>query len=610
MRLASFLFTVAYGAAPRDPCTELCNRNGPAVCTGGSWTKPDGTCQAYLYRGDPSGSDYCYHTAASAATCPGRGRSVRAADVARLLGGGADVAPPAPATTTRAPVTAPAPIAGPPVALADDRLASLLAVFGIHEVEQLCGFTDALPDIVIGAVAGRVSSGLPQAAYWDRIKGAQFLAMASVPSSCQMALVKNALVLAIGVGAPAGLPEFCTQNAVAIRRLFEQDLSFQPGFGPFAQVAVATVTACPAIVDARARTDTLNRWIAGLRAGFPAVNPVQLHVSRARTFSDSLGFLNGAAGGLMSGLPRIVFNGEPGWDAGGLGRDWLSLVTRRAFASDSTDPLGGLFEAKPDTDFVQLKMERPFTAATRPSYFAIGRLLAMSVIQRLPLGVPLPRMFFSRLLDLPVTVGDVLKDDPDMHRVMLMVHRGGAEAVRAALLLEDDDPVPTPDAYIATLLNELFPAEVDERIAVIREGFSSVLPVAAVHGIVSADDLRSAIFGAPEISVDDLMAHTNYDPRYFTAASPQIQWLWAWLRRSDNDVRRKFLRFVTGLSQLPVEGMVGLRYRLYITGPSAADLGPRSHTCSFGLDLPIYRNAAELEEYMGAAVSSDGFGMA
>ena len=118
------------------------------------------------------------------------------------------------------------------------------------------------------------------------------------------------------------------------------------------------------------------------------------------------------------------------------------------------------------------------------------------------------------------------------------------------------------------------------------------------------------MYGAPEISVDDLMAHANYDTRHFTAASPQIQWMWDWLRRSDNEVRRKFLRFVTGLSQLPVDGMAGLRRGMYITRSYEGDLGPRSHTCSFTLDLPVYRTPAELEEWMGAAVSSDGFGMA
>ena len=81
-----FLFIVSNGlaAAPSDLCTQLCDRDGPSVCTGGSWTKPDGTCHAYLFR---SSGDYWYHTSVTASTCQSPAPFVRAEDVARLLAG-------------------------------------------------------------------------------------------------------------------------------------------------------------------------------------------------------------------------------------------------------------------------------------------------------------------------------------------------------------------------------------------------------------------------------------------------------------------------------------------------------------------------------------------
>jgi hypothetical protein len=69
-----------------DPCTDLCNRDGPAVCTKGSWTKPNGYCQNYLYRGDPANKDICYHTKETAATCPSSGTGVKASEAAEFLG--------------------------------------------------------------------------------------------------------------------------------------------------------------------------------------------------------------------------------------------------------------------------------------------------------------------------------------------------------------------------------------------------------------------------------------------------------------------------------------------------------------------------------------------
>ena len=86
MRLITLFAAGAFGATPGDDiCSQLCQRDGPAICNGGSWTKPDGTCHAYLFLGDPANNRYCYHTAANAAVCPSGGRAVRASDVSRLL---------------------------------------------------------------------------------------------------------------------------------------------------------------------------------------------------------------------------------------------------------------------------------------------------------------------------------------------------------------------------------------------------------------------------------------------------------------------------------------------------------------------------------------------
>ena len=82
----STLFVSVLGFAPADPCTRLCARDGPSVCTKGSWTKPNGACQSYLFRGDASLGDYCYHTPETASVCPSGGASVTATDALHLLG--------------------------------------------------------------------------------------------------------------------------------------------------------------------------------------------------------------------------------------------------------------------------------------------------------------------------------------------------------------------------------------------------------------------------------------------------------------------------------------------------------------------------------------------
>ena len=79
------LLTTLAAASAADPCSRLCERDGPSVCTAGSWTKPDGSCHGYLFRGDPALRDVCYHTTATASTCPGNGTPVSAEAARGLL---------------------------------------------------------------------------------------------------------------------------------------------------------------------------------------------------------------------------------------------------------------------------------------------------------------------------------------------------------------------------------------------------------------------------------------------------------------------------------------------------------------------------------------------
>lgn len=84
MRIFAILLAGAVGSRV-DPCTRLCEFHGAAVCTGGSWTKPDNTCHAYLFRGPVENRDICYHTSATADVCPGTGVPITVADAQQLI---------------------------------------------------------------------------------------------------------------------------------------------------------------------------------------------------------------------------------------------------------------------------------------------------------------------------------------------------------------------------------------------------------------------------------------------------------------------------------------------------------------------------------------------
>lgn len=84
MRYTVALFPLAGMGSVSDPCNRLCQLDGPLICTDGSYQK-NGVCHRYLFRGDPSLDDYCYHTSETASTCPSTGNPVRVADAERFI---------------------------------------------------------------------------------------------------------------------------------------------------------------------------------------------------------------------------------------------------------------------------------------------------------------------------------------------------------------------------------------------------------------------------------------------------------------------------------------------------------------------------------------------
>ena len=72
------------GVSATDPCEELCQRDGPTVCTEGS-SNNNGICTRYFYYGRPAERDRCYHSNISNTNCPAYGEPVKVGDVTGLV---------------------------------------------------------------------------------------------------------------------------------------------------------------------------------------------------------------------------------------------------------------------------------------------------------------------------------------------------------------------------------------------------------------------------------------------------------------------------------------------------------------------------------------------
>jgi hypothetical protein len=68
MALLLVIFSVVIEISRADPCADICSRDGPVICTGGSWLKPGGICHAYILLPD---GRRCYHSSVTSSWCKG-----------------------------------------------------------------------------------------------------------------------------------------------------------------------------------------------------------------------------------------------------------------------------------------------------------------------------------------------------------------------------------------------------------------------------------------------------------------------------------------------------------------------------------------------------------
>ena len=131
----------------------------------------------------------------------------------------------------------------------------------------------------------------------------------------------------------------------------------------------------------------------------PLVDRPTIHVRRTSVFTDSIDYLNGPVEILVAGRLSVHFIGEEGMEISVLQRDWYTSVNRAMYESDTTDSSGGLFKLQDRTDHLVINTDRILDESTRSRYAAVGRMLALSLVNRVPNGAPLPRFFWAALLN-------------------------------------------------------------------------------------------------------------------------------------------------------------------------------------------------------------------
>lgn len=356
---------------------------------------------------------------------------------------------------------------------------------------------------------------------------------------------------------------------------------------------------------------------------------LKLSVHRDYVLEESVEHLGCIQEKYIRSVLRINFLEENGVDAGGLQREWFTMLNELLL-----NPTAGLFKCtnKESQAFYLNSASRYDNGEDHLIYYyATGRLIGRALLEGTVLNFHLCMPLLKLILGVPLTFDDLEDYDPELFKSLswLLAHEGAesleldfsvtekrGESSVVVDLIPDGRNVIVTDAnkqkYVESLLEYHLMTSVSSQLYVFLRGIYEVIP-ANLLMIFDQEELEYLLCGSPEIDVDDWQYNTTTSPTILH--SPTIIWFWEIVREMPNDYQRRLLQFATGCSRVPLVGFKGLtsydgRVCLFsVKGmPKSAHPCVRSYACFNRLDLPLGTTREQLKDMLYATLDTELYG--
>jgi len=313
---------------------------------------------------------------------------------------------------------------------------------------------------------------------------------------------------------------------------------------------------------------------------------------------------------------------EAGIDGGGLFREFLSQLLKAAF-----DPNRGFFALTLDQFLYPNPTANQIHGDSTQHYFFIGRILGKALYENMLVELPLATFFLSKLLGqtlINVDIDHLDSLDPELYKNLLYLktYDGDVQDLgldftiavedfgenKIELLKADGDEIAVTNEnrieYIHLVADYKLNRQIKQQCNAFRAGLSDVIGMDWLR-MFSSKELSTLISGAEhEISVADLMSHTNYSGGY-ELNHPTIAAFWQVVTGLDEDQKRSLLKFVTSCSRPPLLGFKDLDPPFCIQNAgSEPDRLPTASTCMNLLKLPDFKDAVVLKRKLIYAIES------
>ncbi|PLW29099.1 hypothetical protein PCASD_19760 [Puccinia coronata f. sp. avenae] len=226
---------------------------------------------------------------------------------------------------------------------------------------------------------------------------------------------------------------------------------------------------------------------------------VQLNVRRPHVFQDLFHSLARRTGDELKYRKMSVrFYDEEGVDAGGVTREWLTILVKQML-----DPNYALFTGSA----ADSKTYQPNRAsAVNPDHLGFftfcGRVIGKALYDGRVVDAYFTLAFYKHLLGISVGLSDLESVDPDHHRSLKWMLENDIDGIfELTYSVEADD-------FGSTSIVDLKPGGQEIPIDAFKKGFDEIIPRDLVR-IFSATELQLLLNGLPEINVKDWRANTE-----------------------------------------------------------------------------------------------------
>ena len=162
--------------------------------------------------------------------------------------------------------------------------------------------------------------------------------------------------------------------------------------------------------------------------------------------------------------------------------------------------------------------------------------------------------------------------------------------------------------YVNLYINYKLRKSISQQVDAFIEGFNFLVPHDEIK-MFTQSELHLIICGVPNIDINDMRANTKFLQPYHND-HPVIKMFFNVLSKWNPKNLGKFLLFLTGSSQVPVNG-----FKVYVDRDKQIKIGYRddknsfcvAHTCFNKLDLPPYENEDIMNSKLLIAIDQHEF---